>query len=209
MQFIRYGVTLERLAPNRLELVRQWRNSDWVRPRMRHREFVSPEAQIKWFEGLSPADDWYFTALADGLPFGMFHVKNVDWGHGYGESGGFAGDHVLIGQSEPARAILALMDFAFLLLGLDALEAQYSLDLPKIVHFNTQLGYEPFSPFSDGFVRARVSAERYFGSSVNLRRAATTLYGTSAILSDAGRWPPAEAERRSAHLPPDFVLQLR
>jgi UDP-4-amino-4,6-dideoxy-N-acetyl-beta-L-altrosamine N-acetyltransferase len=209
MQFIRYGVTLERLAPNRLELVRRWRNSDWVRPRMRHREFVCPEAQVKWFEGLSPTDDWYFTALEEGSPFGLFHVKNVDWRSNSGESGGFAGDPALIGHSEPARAILALMDFAFLLLGLDALEAQYSLDLPKIVRFNTQLGYEPFERLPENFVRARVTAERYFRISTNLRRAAATLYGKDAILREADNWPPSRTERRPSSLPPDFVLQIR
>ena len=171
MTFTRFGITLARLECRDLELVRQWRNSDWVRPFMRSREIVAPADQIRWFERLDAARDWYFCARLDAGPFGLFHVKAIDWNVRIGEAGGFVGDPRLIGRPEPARATLALMDFAFCVLDLRALEAQYRRSLPSLIRFNRQLGYEIMH--EDGeFARARVTSERYFRAAGGFRRAA-------------------------------------
>ena len=208
MRFVRFGITLERLERTRLEVVRQWRNSDWVRPNMRYRAVVQPADQEPWFERLDPVNDWYFCALLEDLPFALFHVKDIEWTRSCGESGGFVGDPAFIGRPEPARATLALMDFAFLLLRLESLEAQYSPALPRVVRFNDQLGYEIFGVEADGFVRARVTADRYFSSAAAFRRAATARHGGAAVLSAADPWLARYLAERPARSLPDFRLQL-
>jgi hypothetical protein len=172
MHFVRFGVSLHRLESGDLEQVRGWRNSDWVRPYMRYRDLIGPEDQVRWFESLDPCCDWYFVARLEGLPFALFHVKCIDWARACGEAGGFVGDPGFLGRPEPARATLALMDFAFLVLRLESLEAQYSADLRQRVRFNTQLGYRIFRREQDGFVRASVTAEEYFACAATFRRAA-------------------------------------
>jgi len=175
MEFERFGITLARLESRHLEVVRQWRNGDWVRPLMRFQEVIEPWQQRRWFSRLEPAADWYFCVHVGALPFGLFHVKAIDWTTRTGEAGGFVGDPRFIGRPEPALATLALMDFAFSVLELHALEAQYRKSLPKVVRYNDQLGYQVFSEEAD-FVRARVTRERYFACAETFREAAA-LYG--------------------------------
>jgi hypothetical protein len=177
MRFRRYGIDLERLEAKHLEMVRQWRNLDSVRLRMQCQQEISPEMQTEWFKKLSIQNDWYFVAVQQELPFGLFHIKKVNWQKKIGEAGGFVGYPKLIGQIEPGMAILALMDFAFLDLCLDFLEAKYYPGHKDIALLNRQLGYEILGDEPDGFVRARVSTGNYFKVTEKLRKAAEQLRG--------------------------------
>lgn len=188
MRVLQYGIALERLAPAHLEMVRRWRNHEAVRSRMRYREIISPEAQAEWFRKLHTHNDWYFVATRDEAPFGLFHVKGVDWTAGSGEAGGFVGDAALLGGTEPALGVLTLMNFAFFMLGLASLEAQYHRGLSTVAEFNRQLGYEVFADEADGFVRARVSADRYLRATEKLRNAAQRLRGEEMLLTGADSW---------------------
>ena len=176
MRFTRFGVTLARLEQKNIETIRCWRNSSWVRPNMRKRELIPPAAQTHWFRNLDPRYDWYFTAESNDQMFGLFHIKSIDWSTGCGEAGGFVGPAA-------ALATLALMDFAFLVLGLTSLEAHYATRLRRICRFNSQLGYRVISEDADGFARAITTAERYFASARAFRKAATLSHGAAAVLS--------------------------
>jgi len=177
MRYQCYGIDLERLEAKHLEMVRQWRNHDSVRLRMRYRQEITPEMQTTWFRKLSSQNDWYFVATSKELPFGLFHVKEIDWQKKGGEAGGFVGYPALIGELETGLAILALMDFAFFNLQLAFLEAKYYSGYEEIVRLNQQLGYEIFAAAPDGFVRARVSTDHYLQATEKLRKAAARLGG--------------------------------
>jgi RimJ/RimL family protein N-acetyltransferase len=209
MRLARFGVTLESLSPAHLELVRQWRNSDWVRPHMRYRSFVHPQDQVQWFNDLDPRNNCYFVAQIEDAPFALFHVKAIDWTEGCGESGGFVGDAGFIGRPEPAQATLALMDFAFLVLELRRLKAHYRPQLERIVRFNAQLGYEMLREEADGFVCAHVTSDRFFTCAAGFRKAAIALHGASAVLADPEPWLAERLERLQAPLLPDFQLRVR
>jgi hypothetical protein len=188
MRYLRYGIELERLETKHLDIVRQWRNQERVRLRMQYKEEISPGSQANWFNALDLHNDWYFVADAKQIPFGMFHVKEIDWLHKTGEAGGFVGNQGLIGGVEAGMAILALMDFAFFLLGLEFLEATYRCDCRDIEALNCQLGYEVFKSQSNGFVRARVSSARFLAVTKEPRRAAEQLWGDGERLVDADPW---------------------
>jgi hypothetical protein len=209
MRFTRFGVTLERLERGHVQTVRRWRNSSWVRPFMRHRAFIYPDEQVRWFERLDPLRDWYFFTHVGEAPFALFFVKAVDWTRKCGEAGGFVGSPKAIGGPEPAQAILALMDFAFLVLRLESLEAQYNAALPRVVRLNDQLGYRVFREEADGFLRARVTAPRYFACAEAFRRAAAALHGAAAALAAPDAWLAQHIDRRRAPRQAGFELQLR
>jgi hypothetical protein len=208
MRFARFGVTLETLGRSHLELVRGWRNSDLVRPNMRYREFIRPEDQVRWFEAIIRENNWYFVAYVRDLPFALFHIRYIDWDRRCGEAGGFVGDPQFIGQPEPAVGTLALMDFAFLMLQLQSLQAHYSPRLPRIAQFNRQLGYETDLAETDGFVCASVNAERYLKRAGTFRKAALRLHGPAAVLMN----PPSSLSRRIEQLRAlpreDFQIQV-
>ena len=102
MRFTRFGITLGKLQRQHLEQVRCWRNSDLVLPYMRYREVIQPEDQVRWFEAIDPAKNWYFVAYKWDVPFALFHIRDIDWSKAFGESGGFVGDPNLLGRPEPA-----------------------------------------------------------------------------------------------------------
>ena len=188
MRFVRYGIELERLEARHLEMVRQWRNHESVRLRMRYQEEITPSAQVEWFGRLDPHDDWYFVAERKEEKFGLFHVKQIDWTSKMGEAGGFVSNPELIGGIEAGLGILALMDFAFFILGLQSLEASYHPDHREIVRLNSQLGYEIFATGSDNYVRARVTAAGYLSAAEKLRQAAAQTQGEEVRLSGADSW---------------------
>ncbi len=196
MRYERFGISLERLAPAHLERVRGWRNHDWVRQRMRVREPIAAAAQTAWFAGLDPLRDWYFVADDGAGPFGLFHVKAIDWTRRCGEAGGFVGERSRLATPAAAAATLALMDFAFEVLALETLEAQYDAGVEALARFNTALGYQPLRQ-EDGFVRVSVSAARHFACAAPARAAAARLHGDAARLLDPddrlGERPPGSA----------------
>lgn len=182
MRYVRYGIVLERLSEKYLELVRLWRNREFVRARMQFRDEIGSEAQRAWFLALHPENDWYFVASRAGTPFGLFHVKNIDWQEKSGEAGAFVGEETYIEGLDPASAVLALMEFAFLQLNLDSLTAKYHPQFASIARMNSQLGYEIFAAEEDGFVRARVTKDRFFERARPLLAAAERLHGKDVII---------------------------
>jgi RimJ/RimL family protein N-acetyltransferase len=209
MRFARFGITLQRLEPGDLEMVRRWRNSDWVRPYMRYRKVIGPDDQIKWFQNLDPERDWYFVARAGGVPFALFNIKEIDWSSLCGESGGFVGEPAFRGRPEPAQAALALMDFGFLVLHLATLQARYSPSLLRVVRFNQQLGYTVICEGDDGFLSAQVTAEHYLQCAASLRDAAVTMNGIEAVLTSADPWLLTRIRQSAATSLPDFHLAVR
>lgn len=179
MKFQRYGVEMERLKARHLEMVRQWRNSDLVRLRMHFQGIIDEVSQQTWFSGINNERNWYFVAYSNEVPFGVFHIKNIDVHTRVGEAGAFVGDERFLRDAYAARAILALMDFGFLELCLDALEAKYHPSFKEIKTLNEQLGYEMIADEADGFIRARVSRERYLEKTGRLRSIHHTTSHTS------------------------------
>ena len=208
MRFARFGITLERMQPHHIELVRQWRNKDFVLKGMRFRQHISRAAQIQWFEGLDLKANWYFVANSCGVPFAMFHIKDIDWVKRHGEAGGFVGDRGFVGRPEAARAILALMDFAFVVLQLTSLQAHYHPQLRRIALFNQQLGYQVDRLEPDGFACACVSADRYFNCAAAFRAAAQLQHGPAATICDPDESLETRLEELLKANSADFQLQL-
>ena len=184
MIFNCYGIQLHRLEQADLHHVWQWRNCPFVREKMQYQKEISWEKQQNWFKSLSPVCDWYFIGFDGGSPLGVFHLKAIDWLAKTGEAGAFVSSPELLGRPEVGMAILALMDFAFLHLQLTSLEAKYHPDFISIANLNQQLGYEIFTTYDDGFVRARVNKEGYFQVAKKLRQAARTLKGDQVSLEN-------------------------
>jgi RimJ/RimL family protein N-acetyltransferase len=195
MIFSRYGIELERMARHHLEMVRQWRNSEWVNSRMHIRDKISAEAQETWFARLHPRRDWYFVALMDKNPIGLFHVKNIGWAEKKGEAGAFVGDPGHIGGPHAAVAVLALMDFGFFVLGLRKLEAKYNAEFTAINVFNSQLGYRVFAEETDGFIRAEVTAERYLEMAARWRDAGEKWGDGRSSLTGTDGWIDRKVEK--------------
>ncbi len=91
MQIKKFGISLESLSLSDLELVRNWRNSDQVRPFMHYQEVISSEMQRLWFNGMDPLRNLYFIISKDQIKTGLIHLKDIDWSSNIAEAGIFIG----------------------------------------------------------------------------------------------------------------------
>jgi len=170
MKMDKYGVELRRLVGSDMEKVRQWRNSDHVRLKFEYQEIITPEAQMAWFEGLSPEKDHYFMVSIQEEEIGVVHIKDVLPVMGQGEAGIFIGEEAWLGTPEPMWAVMTLMDFGFAELNLKTLIAKVKADEKKTLEFNAWLGYEVAQDLKNGFLKLRCTRENYFAAMELFRR---------------------------------------
>ncbi len=60
MKLTKYGITLNRLREDDIELLRQWRNSPQINQFMEYRGNITPEMQRDWFRSVDNFDNFYF-----------------------------------------------------------------------------------------------------------------------------------------------------
>ena len=141
MQIKKYGVVLERLELADIELVREWRNSDLVRPFMHYQGVISSQMQINWFNSLNPSTNLYFIIIKDGIKIGLINLKDIKHNLKTAEAGIFIGVGDFLNTNIPVLATIALMEFAFEILGLESLKAKMATANTKVIEFNRNLGY--------------------------------------------------------------------
>lgn len=143
MEAERYGIRLASLKADQLEMVRQWRNADHVRPFMTYREVIHPEGQEEWFRSLQTNKDFYFIFYDGKTPVGLINLKAMHTEIKTAEAGIFTGDTRYLGSTVPLRAILVLMDLAFYFFGLEKLFARIEDHHCEAIAMNQALGYAP------------------------------------------------------------------
>lgn len=137
----KFGITFKRLTVAQLEMVRQWRNSDDVRPYMQHQSVISESDQLKWFRSIDNSANYYFVVCVDESPLGIFNLKNVDLIAHSAETGSFLKDRSIWETGIGVRASLLLLYFAFDILELEYLYCEVLSVNSKMIHYNKQLGF--------------------------------------------------------------------
>lgn len=141
MKFFKYGITLERLKAEDIELVRQWRNSNAVRLNMNYRDIISPEQQAEWFKSINNLFCHYVIIHYQGEKIGLLNDKHIDWESRSSESGIFFGRSEYINSMVPALVSVAGIETMFYILGWHKQYASILRNNVKAIDFNSQLGY--------------------------------------------------------------------
>lgn len=141
MKFFKYGITLERLKVEDIEMVRQWRNSNAVRLNMNYREIISPEQQTEWFRSIDNLHCHYVIIHYHGEKIGLLNDKHIDWESRSSESGIFFGRSEYFNSLVPALVSVAGIETMFYLLGWNKQYASILRTNIKAIDFNRQLGY--------------------------------------------------------------------
>jgi RimJ/RimL family protein N-acetyltransferase len=136
----KYGIELHSLTQNDLEMVRSWRNDDFVRGNMFYKEEISASDQQDWFSKLDQTMI-YLCIRYQGEAIGLINVKNVDWEERTGEAGIFIGVPHYRNSHIPMLAVLCLMDVFFEEFHFAKLLANVRADNASALNFNQQLGY--------------------------------------------------------------------
>ena len=142
MKFFKYGIILERLKEEDIELVRQWRNSDPVRLNMKYQELITPEQQKQWFDSINNLQFNYLMIHYNGEKIGLLNDKNVDWESRTSESGIFLGRVEYYSTFVPYLVSVAGIETTFYLLGWKKQYAHILRSNINAIGFNLQLGYQ-------------------------------------------------------------------
>lgn len=142
MKFFKYGIVLERLREEDIELVRQWRNSDPVRLNMKYQEVITPEQQQQWFRSVNNLRFNYYMILYKGEKIGLLNDKNIDWELRTSESGIFLGRTEFYNTFVPYLVSVAGIESTFYLMSWNRQYAHIMRSNITAVRFNLQLGYQ-------------------------------------------------------------------
>ena len=133
---------LRRVSVQHLEMVRQWRNHPEVQRFMFFKDWISPEMQRTWFASTNNKYNMYFVIEQNGQFFGLVNLKNIDYQKNSAESGVFlAPEKVSMDSLLGIRAVVAILDLAFHILGLSSIIASVKNDNHRAITFNERLGF--------------------------------------------------------------------
>lgn len=141
MKFFKYGITLERLKEEDIELVRQWRNSDPVRMNMNYQQIITPEQQREWFNSINNVNFHYVIIQYRGEKIGVLNDKNIDWEALTSETGIFIGRPEFYHTFVPKLVSIAGIETLFYNLGWKKQYAHVLLSNTNAVKYNLELGY--------------------------------------------------------------------
>ncbi len=174
----RYGVSLRLLEHKDIEMVRQWRNSDWVNQFMEYREHITPEMQEEWFRKINSPEYLYMIAEYKGEPIGLMNDKNINWEEKTSESGFFLKDQSYYHTHIPMLVSLCGIDATFFFLRWNKSYARMLRTNQNVINFNKALGYE----LCDGQEEVEnqlyvMTRERFLKKSPKIRKAALVVAG--------------------------------
>ena len=181
MKFFKYGITLERLKEQDIELVRQWRNSDPVRLNMKYQEFITPEQQQQWFHSINTPEFNYLLIHYQGEKIGLLNDKNIDWEARSSESGIFLGRPEFYNTFVPYLVSVAGIETTFYLLGWNRQFAHILRSNVNAIRFNLELGYQLCDGQEDDHQQYEITRESFERKAVKLRKAVKILAGNDSI----------------------------
>lgn len=184
MKLTRYGIVLETMTADHLEMVRLWRNQDYIREKMQFQELLERSDQQHWFESLDPQTNLYWIIRYNDYPIGLVHIKDVDTELAQGEAGIFIGEPSFLKMPQAMLAILFMMELAFYAFGLKQLQAKIHHLNHKAIRFNCDLGYELSPDQQEGFQYYSVTKTGFERSTEILRDCSISLYGDSTTFDD-------------------------
>lgn len=85
----KYGIRLKTISHDDIEMIRQWRNDDFVRKMMVYQKLITEQEQQLWYESICNPLNLYFLIIKNDIPYGLAHVKDIDLDYGLGEAGIF------------------------------------------------------------------------------------------------------------------------
>ena len=159
MKFIKkYGVTLEKMTHQKIEIVRQWRNDPKIDKYMEFHEEITPQMQENWFNRINNDNNLYYIIQYEGNDIGLINIKDLNDELTEGESGCFIYEDKYLNRDISYRAHLALFDYFFNEFNGKGLKSHIKEDNPRASRFAQFLG---FSLLDDSRTEYHLSKEEY------------------------------------------------
>ncbi|MHB8258780.1 MAG: hypothetical protein ACYDCN_01905 [Bacteroidia bacterium] len=183
-----YGVKLSRLTTEDIELVRYWRNQSDVANYMEHQNYITSEAQKKWFTSINNKLNYYFIIEFEGKKVGLINAKNYMPKKGFGEGGIFIGDKNYELSFAAVFGTLCILNFVFFTLKLcEKSRVRILRTNERAIHYNKLIGYK-LLPVQENVYNQlyELSLDDYLTHGTKLNKAATILNNDDAKLIYSG-----------------------
>lgn len=171
MKLCKYGITLNRLREDDIELVRQKRNSPGIRKFMNYREHITPEMQKEWFHEIDNINNFYFVIEYKNEKIGLVNDKNINWEKKTAESGLFIWDKKYLNSALPFLASMLMFEAAYLFLDWHSAFIKVRKDNKKAISYNKSLGYITTEDLPDcDYIKMEMTREVFAGSYEKLKK---------------------------------------
>lgn len=142
MKLTKYGITLNRLTEDKIELVRHWRNDPEIQQYMEFRGHITIEMQKNWFNKINNDNNYYFIVEFEGKDVGMVNLKNVNHSQKTAESGIFLWDKSCRNGRIAYCATFCMLDWGFETLKLYKIFSHVLKDNIRSQKFGINRGYK-------------------------------------------------------------------
>ncbi|MBE3922712.1 GNAT family N-acetyltransferase [Vibrio parahaemolyticus] len=158
----KHGVTLTPLDSSHLEMLRNWRNSDFVRSFMLYQDEISQSEQQQWFVKLQDSQKFYFIISDENGEYGCCNINlEVDEaGNLCAEGGIFSADESKLNSLTPIKAICTLYQWAFTERGINYVKARIRSENKRAIRFNHGLGFQ-VDNVAEGITYATLTRESF------------------------------------------------
>lgn len=135
-----FGIKLHPLSNQYLDILRCWRNSDFVQAFMQQKVSITLEMQIEWFSSLDKEKNHYFIIEYEDVLVGCCNIKNID-DLGVGEGGVFLCAEEFLNGMVASKAVFLMYDWAFKNNIICSAKSEILLENKRAIRFNKMLGF--------------------------------------------------------------------
>ncbi|GAB4202158.1 MAG: hypothetical protein Fur0023_07660 [Bacteroidia bacterium] len=171
-----YGLTYIRVREEDIELIRYWRNRDFIRHTMQFQEYITPSMQKQWFQKINNKYNYYFLIEYDNKKIGLINCKDTD-ANRVAEGGIFLWEKEYWNTPIPAFASLTMLQAIFE--EFESGDTSIITVLKDNLHalkFNQYLGYSIFYETEKTY-KLRLTKDDYYTKTYKLKKAAQILVG--------------------------------
>ena len=142
MKLTKFGIILNRVTKDKIELIRNWRNDPKISKFMEFQDHITSEMQELWFERINNDNNYFFLIEFEGQEIGMINIKDIDTLQKEGEGGIFIYNEDYLNSDISFRSSLCIMDFIFESLKLKTVLAHIKKDNKRAITYNKLLGFK-------------------------------------------------------------------
>lgn len=136
-------IYFEKLSHSTIELLRNWRNQDFVLEQMEFREIISIETQERWFDTIkNDSSIEYYIFGVENEAVGLVHLAEINKDTSTATVGLFIGNASYIGTGIAFDASNFIIKRAFEELGLETLFAKVKNSNKPALQYNAFLGFQ-------------------------------------------------------------------
>lgn len=157
-----FGLTLKLVDENTAEQVRLWRNDPSIAQFMEYKENITPEMQQIWLKKMLVTGDLFYVVETQNQLIGTIHLSNFNSITASAEAGIFIGDPSFSGTGITLGASLLLLDFAFQIRKLRAVNAKIHTNNKVAEQYNQLLGFQKVKMIDENFNLWELEKNNYF-----------------------------------------------